>query len=671
MRILSLKSVLLFLLILAFLPTSHDAVLAQDSQRHVLILNSYHQGFGWSDNIIAGIFSILGGEDQNIEFHIEYMDTKRLFNEQHLENLYELYEHKFQDITFDVIIVSDNNAFDFVRAHRDELFPGTPVVFCGVNNYDDSMIEDHEGFTGVAEEVDIASSFDLMLQLHPEAQEIVVVNDKTTTGEANQEILEQLIPVYEDRIDFTVYRDFEIDGLLEDLAAVSDNTLIFLISLARDSAGQSFTYEESSELVSGTVDVPVYAVWDNYLGYGVVGGMLTSGFAQGEAAALKALRILEGEPVADIPVLKESPNRYMFDHRQLRHFNIPVSELPESSIILNEPPSFFARYRSIILGGGIIVIGLLVVIAVLASENVKRRRAEGALRKNQEDLEKIVDERTAELQKEIAIRKKAEAAQSFLLAAVVESSRDAIIALTPKGDVLSWNTGAAKMYGYQANEIKGSPVTRLFASEQPGEVRELLELVQQQDEAIDQYETTHRTKDGDQIDVLLTVSPIWDDAGEMTNFSLIVRDMTEYNLAQKERERLQQEVIEAQEQAIRELSSPIIPIMEGIIVMPVIGSIDTKRARDITRALLAGITNYQAKTVIVDITGVSMVDSGVADHLNKTIQAARLKGAQTIITGISDTVAETIVDLGIDWTDIETLRDLQSGLLVAMQAPDN
>jgi rsbT co-antagonist protein RsbR len=70
--------------------------------------------------------------------------------------------------------------------------------------------------------------------------------------------------------------------------------------------------------------------------------------------------------------------------------------------------------------------------------------------------------------------------------------------------------------------------------------------------------------------------------------------------------------------------------------------------------------------VILDITGVPVVDSGVADHLNKTIQAARLKGARTIITGISDAVAETIVDLGIDWTGIETLSDLQTGLVTAL-----
>jgi rsbT co-antagonist protein RsbR len=135
-----------------------------------------------------------------------------------------------------------------------------------------------------------------------------------------------------------------------------------------------------------------------------------------------------------------------------------------------------------------------------------------------------------------------------------------------------------------------------------------------------------------------------------------------------QRERLQQEVIEAQRTALQELSTPIIPVMERIIVMPLVGSIDSMRARDITRALLVGIRQHRAKVVIMDITGVAVVDSGVADHLNKTIQAARLKGARTIVTGISDAVAETIVDLGIDWGGVETLGDLQTGLITALSS---
>jgi rsbT co-antagonist protein RsbR len=146
----------------------------------------------------------------------------------------------------------------------------------------------------------------------------------------------------------------------------------------------------------------------------------------------------------------------------------------------------------------------------------------------------------------------------------------------------------------------------------------------------------------------------------------VVSDITAQKEAEAERARLQQEIIKAQQHAIQELSTPVIPIMDRVIVMPLIGSIDSLRAKDITRNLLSGISQHRAKVLILDVTGVGIVDTGVVNHLNKTIQAARLKGARTIVTGVSDAVAETIVDLGIDWSDVQTLSDLQTGLTAAL-----
>lgn len=164
------------------------------------------------------------------------------------------------------------------------------------------------------------------------------------------------------------------------------------------------------------------------------------------------------------------------------------------------------------------------------------------------------------------------------------------------------------------------------------------------------------------------VYPLKNRAGEITQIVLTNDDMTHLKEAELERARLQQEIIDAQQRTLKELATPIIPVMDQIIVMPLIGSIDAIRARDITRALLKGISDYHAKIAILDITGVSVVDSGVASHLDKTIQAARLKGTQAIITGISEAVAESIVDLGIDWGSVQTVSDLQTGLIIALNS---
>ncbi len=147
----------------------------------------------------------------------------------------------------------------------------------------------------------------------------------------------------------------------------------------------------------------------------------------------------------------------------------------------------------------------------------------------------------------------------------------------------------------------------------------------------------------------------------------VIRDITERLRLEEERTQFQQQILEAQQQIIHQLSIPIIPIMDGIMVVPLIGQLDQTRAHDLTRALLKGIREQRAKVVILDITGVPLIDSGVANNLDKAIQAARLKGARTIITGISEAVAESIVELGIDWSGLETRRDLQTGLKVALK----
>jgi rsbT co-antagonist protein RsbR len=221
------------------------------------------------------------------------------------------------------------------------------------------------------------------------------------------------------------------------------------------------------------------------------------------------------------------------------------------------------------------------------------------------------------------------------------------------------------MHGYTADELVGKNLSMFHTEEQiQQEVIPFNNLVMEK--GSHQDEMGHRRKDGTTFPTWMAVALLTDEDGNPAGLAGTMRDITEQKQVEEERARFQQSLIDAQQAALRELSTPIIPIMEGIIIMPLIGTIDSNRALAITRALLAGISTYRAKAVILDVTGVPIIDSGVADHLNKTIQAARLKGAQAIITGISSEIAEAIVDLGINWHEVDTLRDLQTGLVVAL-----
>jgi rsbT co-antagonist protein RsbR len=125
-----------------------------------------------------------------------------------------------------------------------------------------------------------------------------------------------------------------------------------------------------------------------------------------------------------------------------------------------------------------------------------------------------------------------------------------------------------------------------------------------------------------------------------------------------ERER----VIRQQQDAIRELSTPVLPVRERLLILPIIGVLDSERARQLTEQLLAGIRKHRAKVVVIDITGAPEVDAAVANHLVQTVDASRLMGASVIITGLSPEIAQTLVTIGVDLSKMHTIGDLQGGL---------
>jgi rsbT co-antagonist protein RsbR len=126
----------------------------------------------------------------------------------------------------------------------------------------------------------------------------------------------------------------------------------------------------------------------------------------------------------------------------------------------------------------------------------------------------------------------------------------------------------------------------------------------------------------------------------------------------QERER----VIRQQQEAIRELSTPVLQVRERLLILPIIGVIDAQRARQLTEQLLRSIRNNRARVVVIDITGVPSVDAKVANHLLQTVDATRLMGASVIVTGLSSEIALTLVTIGVDLTKINAVGDLQGGL---------
>jgi PAS domain S-box-containing protein len=449
-----------------------------EAKKNVLILNSYHQGYKWTDDETQGAIAGLDPVRNGYKVVIEYMGTKWAYAEPYFEQLRSTYKYKFHGIRFDLIVATDDDAFNFLKRNRDELFPNTPVVFCGVNWFKpDSVPAGFKGYTGVNEDADIPATLDLMLSLHPGAKKIFVVTDMTTTGKKVHAQFEGIVPRYKDRVSFTFLEDMDMSEILDTVAKLGNDSLLLITVFQKDKAGAFFEFSESTSLISRSSRVPFYGLWDFNLGFGIVGGMLTSGYNQGMTAGQMAVRILKGEKADAIPVLMKSPNRFMFDNRQMERFGIKKSAIPRGSVVINEPESFHKVPNEVIWATLFGIASLSGMILMLLYVNRQRKRSEESLQKARDGLEMEVAERTRdlselneklrndimarqrteeelqhanlELTREVEARKAAEEAslQSVsLLRATIESTNDGILVVDKAGRIVDWNKRFLEMW---------------------------------------------------------------------------------------------------------------------------------------------------------------------------------------------------------------------------------
>ncbi len=419
-------------------PWSPQPIAAQtatdEPRRNILVLNAYNQGLSWSDNIIRGIKSVLDPETEAVELYLEYMDTKRLVPDAaYYERLYELYKQKYRATKFDVIITADNDAFNFMLEYRDRLFPDTPVVFCGVNFFEDAMLEGKRTqFTGVVENVDIRATLDVALAQRPQTREILVINDGTTTGLVYSRLFREVAQDYENRVNFVYYENTDVRALEVALRNLTEDNLVLLILFNRDRAQRFYTYEQAIDLIYANTKAPIYGLWDFYLGRGMVGGKLTNAFSQGEAAAFKAQRILGGDAAGDVPIQWESPNRYIFDYRELQKFGIDTATLPVNSEIINRPLAFIEQYGAVIWplsAVGVVLLGTIVAQSVSAA---RRRRVEAALRVSNTELL----ETRASLEERVNVRTRDLSQRTQQLQLAAEVARD-VASIHDEGKLLS------------------------------------------------------------------------------------------------------------------------------------------------------------------------------------------------------------------------------------------
>ena len=369
------------------------AVVGADPPRSVLVLNSYHQGYGWSDNEIEGILEGLELVRPEIALMIEHLDLKRFSGEDYETRLKGFLAGKYRNRPIDLAVILDNPAFDLILSHRDEILPGVPIVFAGINNFRPEMLKGQDRITGIAEVEDHARILALALRLHPGTRRVLAVHDYTASGLAVCREMEAVLPAFRDLVQVSFNAPATYEEMAAQIAEQPPDSLVLILSFATDRAGKTLTPARSTAALTARARVPVYAMHETRLGHGIVGGLLIGGAEHGRRAAALALRVLAGEDPASIPVEIRSASRPMFDYLQLQRFDIPLDALPAGSTFVNRPASFYELHKSILWPAGCIIALLLALIGSLLVVMQRKKRAEAALR-DSEARYRIVAENT-------------------------------------------------------------------------------------------------------------------------------------------------------------------------------------------------------------------------------------------------------------------------------------
>ncbi len=473
----------------------------------VLILNSYHRGKTLSDETIDTIVTELRASHPDLTFLVEDMDTKRNSVDDLRSSLLDFYTQKYRRVELSAVVTVDNNAFDFAMENRQTLFPGVPVVFCGFNGYQPSVLDGIEGVTGVTEAIDLESTVEVALALHPKTTHLAVVSDMTPTG---RELLGEFRRFAVDlpkSLQIVELAELSAADLQTRLGRLPGSSVVFRFSFFRDTDGLSFRVDEQVKLITAA-GLPVYDFWDEGgIGSGYVGGYVVAGASQGRVVAGMLRRILNGESPDQIPVVDRSPNIPVFDKRQLLRTGAELSQLPPNSVLRFSEASFWQRARRLLVGMGVTFLTLLGFAVFFAILSVQRKRHAVALSLEEQKLR-----------------------------ATLQSIGEGVITTNTKGEVEEFNRVAERWTGLTLGAVRGRRVDEVFHLTDSS-THAVIEL-QPDGDSPTTAAGLLKTSGGDSLPIVRTAAPISLPQGKKGGTVVVFRDTTRENELQQELEQV-------------------------------------------------------------------------------------------------------------------------------------
>ncbi len=355
------------------------------AQSQALLISSYHPGFPTFFKQIDGLKSILA--PAGVHLDVEFMDSKRFMNKKNIVLFRESLEMKLAALgKYDVVITSDDNALNFILKNKN-IFPGIPIVFCGVNDQELARsMNVNDSVTGVIEAASLRENIQAVSQIVPKVKTIYLIVDSTPSGQADLSAVNSMASEFPKlefvEISLNLMSWAEMKGVLGRLPS---DSAVLLLAAYRDKDGVSKSFKDGLEQILASCKRPVFHPYEHGLGSGIIGGKVISHYEQGVVAGHIVLDILDGTDLKDIPVVEGGDaNRYIFDRAVLSRFKISDVDLPRGTHIINENVSAWGEHRVKIIIASLVIAVLLVFSVALSFAYVKLRSAQEEVRRSRE-----------------------------------------------------------------------------------------------------------------------------------------------------------------------------------------------------------------------------------------------------------------------------------------------
>lgn len=349
------------------------SVNADESSGRVLFISSYSYAWDSVQLQIEGMQDVFG---QDVVLDYEFMDTKRVSDEEALQLFHDGLKYRLEHVPpYDVVILGDDAALLFAMEYQEELFPGIPLVFEGVNDEELAVSAvENPYITGIIEVCSVDKNIELGLAINPKATKVVAILDDTITGEAERKNFYSYAANYPNLIFSEINTSsLSTTRLRQAIRTVNQDSILIYASMTEDASGVLYTNREAVAMLYETAKVPVYRMVEGGIGEGVLGGNIVSMHETGCLAGQIAMDIIGGADVSQIGIM-ESPNVYCVDMDIMTKFDINPSVLPENTILINDRGSFFQHYREVLIPGIVLLVMLMGVVLVVCVDNLRRRK---------------------------------------------------------------------------------------------------------------------------------------------------------------------------------------------------------------------------------------------------------------------------------------------------------